>query len=389
MPQHMRRIALFCLVLASCAPRAQVDVAQPVPGAVLETVHVVTIRAQEPGEIAPSTRRAQSLTHGRYVVAIPPERQSGEIPRPRRNQDPDPRRHFTLAEGAVLNPAEFERSLSRALASEARAEREAVIFVHGFNTHFIEGLYRVAQLGYDLQLPGVLMHYAWPSLGAPLAYAHDRDSALIARDGLQEMIRQTAAAGAPRIVLIAHSMGSQLVMETLRQMALDGSLDRARLGGVILIAPDVDVDLFRTQAQRIGRLPQPFLIVTSQRDRVLWLSAQLTGQPDRLGNLTQADRVADLGVTVVDVSAFGAGDGHFTVAESPALIQLLGRIGAVDAALSGDTSGSLPLIPGTILTLQTTTEALLSPLSGGQRRPLALPFGPPRRVVRPVEIVAE
>jgi esterase/lipase superfamily enzyme len=385
----MRRILLFCLVLASCAPRAQVDVAQPVPGAVLETVHVVTSRAPVPNEIAPGTRRAATLTQGRYVVAIPPERESGDIPRPRRNQPADPRRHFTLAEGTVLSAVEFQGSLRRALAAEQAAQREAVIFVHGFNTHFIEGLYRVAQLGYDLQLPGVLMHYAWPSLGAPLAYAHDRDSALIARDGLQEMIRQTAAAGAPRIVLIAHSMGAHLLMETLRQMALDGSLARARLGGVILIAPDIDVDLFRSQAQRIGRLPQPFLIVTSQRDRVLWLSARLTGQPDRLGNLTDGERVAGLGVTVVDVSAFGAGDGHFTVADSPALIQLLGRIGAVDAALAGDAAGSLPLIPGTILTLQTTTEALLSPLSGGPLRPLSLHFGPSRRVVRPVEIVAE
>ena len=385
----MRRMTLLCLALAACAPRAQVDVAQPAPGAVLETIHVVTLRDLEPGQIAPGAQRAATLSHGRYVVAIPPDRQSGEIPRPRRNQQPDPRRHFTLAEGTVQTPAEFRTSLSRALAAEDRAQREAVIFVHGYNTHFIEGLYRVAQLGYDLQLPGVLLHFSWPSLGAPLAYAHDRDSALIARDGLQEMIREVTAAGAPRIVLIAHSMGAHLVMETLRQMALDGSLARAPLGGVILIAPDIDVDLFRVTAQRIGRLPQPFLIVTSQRDRVLWLSAQLTGEPDRLGNLTDPDRVAGLGVTVLDVSAFGERDGHFTVAESPALIQLLAGIGAVDAALSGDASGTLPLIPGTILTLQTTTEALLSPLSGGPLRPLTLPFGPPRRVVRPVELVSD
>ncbi len=385
----MRPILALALIVAACAPRAQVDFASPAPGAVLETVHVVSTRAVSDESAVPGTDRSAALVHGRYVVAIPPQRAPGTITRPRRNQPADPAQHFTLSEAEILEPGAFRTSLRSALAAEARAAREVTIFVHGFNTTFIEGVYRVAQLGHDLQLPGALAHYAWPSLGAPLAYAHDRDSALFARDGLQAMIAEAVAAGAPRVVLIAHSMGSQLVMETLRQMALDGSLRRARLGGVILISPDIDVDLFRAQAQRIGSLPQPFLIVTSQRDRVLRLSATLTALPDRLGNLSDPARVAGLGVTVLDISAFGAGDGHFTVADSPALIQLLGRIGAVDAALSQDASGALPLVPGTILTLQNTTEALLAPLSDGQPRPLRLPFLPPRRGVRSAQVLVE
>jgi esterase/lipase superfamily enzyme len=376
----MRLLPLAVLVVfaAACAPRAQVDMASPAPGAVLETVHVVTSRAADPGQPVPGTERSEALGYGRYVVALPPEREAGQIPRPRRGQEPDPTRHVTLAEASPLDATQFRISLAAALADEERARREVVIFVHGFNTHFVEGVYRVAQLGYDLQVPGVLAHYAWPSLGAPLAYAHDRDSALFARDGLQAMILQAAAAGAPRIVLIAHSMGSYLVMETLRQMALDGSLARVPLGGVVLISPDLDVDVFRRQAQRIGRLPQPFLIVTSQRDRVLALSARLTGLPERLGNLAHPERVADLGVAVLDITAFGSGDGHFTVADSPALIQLLGRIGAVDAAFAGDASASLPLIPGTILTLQNTTEALLNPLDETRPRRTLWPFLPNR-----------
>jgi esterase/lipase superfamily enzyme len=373
----MRLVPFLFLVLAACAPRAQVDLVAPAPEAVLETVHVVTSRAVEAAQGVPGPGRSEQLSFGRYVVAIPPQREAGQLLRPRRNQPVDPQRHFTLAEASALDAPGFRNELSAALANEARRRREVTIFVHGFNTHFIEGVYRVAQLGHDLQLPGVLAHYAWPSLGAPLAYAHDRDSALFARDGLQQMIVEATEAGAPRVVLIAHSMGSQLVMETLRQMSLDGSLRRAPIGGVVLISPDIDVDVFISQARRIGRLPQPFLIVTSQRDRVLALSARLTGQPDRLGNLADPERMAGLGVTLVDISAFGAGDGHFTVADSPALIQLLGRIGAVDAALAVDPSGSLPLIPGTILTLQGTTEILLYPLAENRARRL-LPFGPLR-----------
>lgn len=366
--------ALVILALAGCGPRQRADFVAPLPGTSLQTVHVAHLRGPDPDQPVPGWDRAAALGFGLYTVAIPPGHRPGRIERPRRNRPADPAVHFTLAGQEVQDRDGFRRGLARALADEARPQREVTIFVHGFNTNFVEGLYRVAQLGHDLQLPGVLAHFSWPSLGAPLAYAHDRDSALYARDGLQTMLLDAAAAGAPRVVLIAHSMGSYLLMETLRQMALDGSLGRVPLGGVILISPDLDVDVFRTQVRRIGRLPQPFLVVVSRRDRVLQLSARLTGQPDRLGNLTDPARVADLGVTLLDVSAFGAGDGHFTVADSPALIRLLGQIGAVDAALARDVSGELPLVPGTILTLQTTTGAILS---GGQdprlRRVVPLP----------------
>jgi esterase/lipase superfamily enzyme len=378
-PMRLIPCLLLALALAGCAPRTQVDFAEPAPGAQLQTVYVAHTRGPDPAQPVPGWERSEALGFGRYVVAIPPGHTTGRIDRPRRNQAADPAVHFTVASQQPMDRATFRQAIARGLADETRAQREVTIFVHGFNTAFIEGVYRVAQLGQDLQLPGILAHYSWPSLGAPLAYAHDRDSALFARDGLQAMIEEAAAAGAPRIVLIAHSMGSHLVMETLRQMALDGSLRRIPLGGVILISPDVDVDVFIAQARRIGRLPQPFLIIASQRDRVLQLSARLTGQPGRLGNITDSARVIETGATVLDITAFGAGDGHFTVAESPALIQLLGRIGAVDAALAADASAALPLIPGTILTLQTTTEFLLQPGADPRTRRPVLPFLPVRR----------
>lgn len=366
-------VVFVLLVLAACAPRPRADFAEPAPGAQVQQIFVVDTRAPDPVQPVPGRERSENAGYGRFDVAIPPRHTPGRIDRPRGRRPADPAVHFTLAGHDPMEPEEFRRALSRALSAETRPQREVTIFVHGFNTTFIEGVYRVAQLGHDLQLPGVLAHYSWPSLGAPLAYAHDRDSALFARDGLQAMIEAAVAAGAPRVVLIAHSMGAHLVMETLRQMALDGSLPRARLGGVILISPDVDVDVFRSQARRIGPLPQPFLIFTSQSDRVLGLSARLTGQPDRLGNLREPQRLEGLDLTLLDVSAFRGGDGHFTVAESPALIQLLAGIGAVDDALSDNPSARLPLIPGTILTLQATTEILLNPLSDPRTRRMVLP----------------
>lgn len=366
----MRLAAIILLLfLAGCADRDRIDRMPETPsGHDLRTVFIGTTRQLSSDIGAPGSLRNTDIQFAEYSVAIPPDRPVGRIRRPRPNQAFDPDRHFAVTGAIMLSPAEFRTRVSRALDQMPANQRESIIFVHGFNTSFIEGVYRVAQLGKDLNLPGISLHYSWPSLGAPLAYAHDRDSALFSRDGLEAMIRETAASSPGRVVLVGHSMGGHLVMETLRQIAISG--DRAlmaRIGGVILISPDIDVDVFRSQAVRIGELPQPFVIISSQRDRILRLSARLTGQRERLGNLSDAAEVDGLGVTLFDVSAFSTGAGHFTVGTSPALLQLLDQVGAVEAALGNEPAGHLPLLPATILTLHNTTQIILEPLTDTRR----------------------
>lgn len=370
----MRRLSLVVFaLLVACSVRTEVDfVDGPAPGAIWVPVLVATTRAPDPEQPVPGAARSTEVTFARYAVSIPPTRDAGAISRPYQGQAADPQRHFMLAEALPLSAEAFGAALRAQLAEQPPREREAMIFVHGFNTTFIEGLYRTAQLDHDLRLPGVAMHYSWPSAGAPLAYAHDRDSALFARDGLIEMIRRTHAARPARTLLVAHSMGTQLLMEALRQMALTSDPALAGIGGVVLISPDIDVALFLQQARAMGTLPQPFMIVTSQRDRILTLSARLTGQESRLGNLPSPEALGGLPVTLIDVTAFGSGDGHFTVGSSPALIGLLAQLGAVNVALGDEAAGNLSLLPATILTLQNTTEVILS-----------LPTDNPRRPIRP------
>jgi len=356
---------IVVLTLTACTARERVDYVQgpPAAGTALTTMIVATTRQQEPDQTTPGWDRSENVAYGRYTVSIPPDREVGEIPRPRGRQAADPQRHFMLAETQDLTGQGFEGAVRAALSQMPPSEREAVVFVHGFNNTFIQGLYRGAQLDHDLRLPGVMLQYSWPSLGAPLAYAYDRDSALFARDGLVEMLQRTQAAGPRRIILMAHSMGAHLVMEAMRQLALTHDPALNAIGGVFLLSPDIDVDLFRQQVRAIGQLPRPFVIVTSQRDRILTLSARLTGETARLGNLSDVTPVEGLGVTLVDVSAFSQGVGHFTVGSSPALIGLLDQMHAVNAALATDASGALPLLPATILTLQNTTQVILQPMT--------------------------
>lgn len=360
----LRRLlpALALALLTACTPRGTITIVPPetVPGPIVPLFVGTTRQLDVGGLYGPD--RSEALHLARYDIAIPPARQIGKVVFPKRPTKPDPQTDF-LTTAQVFYPTEmgFRGDLSRALAAN---DDEAVIFVHGFNNTFAEGLYRFAQLDHDLQIPGVAVHYSWPSAAQPLGYVQDRDSALFARDGLEELIRDVAKAGAKRIVLVAHSMGGQLTMEALRQIALRGDQGLMnRIDGVVLISPDMDVDVFRMTAKVIGDLPEPFIIFGSPRDGVLRLSGFITGQQGRLGALEDVTKLADLDVTYLDVAAFRDGTGHFTAGTSPGLISLIGKIEDVNAAFRGDAAARTGLLPGVVITFRRATRIILSPVS--------------------------
>jgi esterase/lipase superfamily enzyme len=354
----------FCLI-AACGQRGVVTI-DPVAKQFGETepVFVGTQRAFDPASGSFGNLRTPVLSYARLDISIPPDRQPGEIRWPREGAAPNPLTDF-LTERQIIFPdaAAFRKNLRQEMLTETVNKNQALIFVHGFNNTFAEGTYRIAQLSHDLDLPRVTVHYSWPSAASPLGYVHDRDSALYARDGLEKLFNEVVEAGAEQVIMVGHSMGCLLLMETLRQMDIRDSAKLQRhLRGVIMLSPDIDVDVFVSQASTFESLPDPFIIFSSQNDRALQLSAFITGEPSRLGNLTDIERVADLPVRVVDVGAFSTGAGHFDVGDSPELIALLNQIGSVQAAFDNDNAGRVGLLPGIVLTARSATEIVLLPL---------------------------
>jgi esterase/lipase superfamily enzyme len=109
-------------------------------------------------------------------------------------------------------------------------------------------------------------------------------------------------------------------------------------------------------------LPQPFVIFGSSRDRVLNISATISGGGDRLGNIDGVAKIADLKVTYLDTTAFNPGTGHLNLGENPALLKLFGGIVGIDEAFRADARSRVGLLPGLVLTVRNATEVVLAPV---------------------------
>lgn len=105
-----------------------------------------------------------------------------------------------------------------------------MVFVHGFNTNFAEGLIKTAHLRHDLEAPSVGVLFTWPSVANILDYKADRGNALFSRGPLAETLSLMARTNLDGYNLVAHSMGTFLAMETLRGLAFSG--DRATLNKI-------------------------------------------------------------------------------------------------------------------------------------------------------------
>lgn len=347
---------LLALVLG-CAPPAEISTAPPVEEASLRDVYVARFR-HDTGQLKNfGEARPDLLAFQRMRVSIPPTHQPGQIEWPR--GEPDARRHVvTIDETDYDTLAALVRAVA---ASDHSGYNETVIHVHGYNTTHAEAVYGTAQVGYDLDVPVPMVVFSWPSAAQVKGYVYDRDSALISRDLLEELIVAFAEQPGRKLFLTAHSMGSYLLMETLRQIAISGRVDLAeKINGVVLMAPDLDTELFRRQAERIGKLPEPFMLMIAEQDRALRISRLIGGSTVRLGTLTDYQQLRGLPVTVVDIGSLSDGRrfDHNIATTSPAALAILRRLNEVTPP------GELPTVAAVIRADQ--ADSLIERIRTGQ-----------------------
>lgn len=316
-------------LVAGCASRPGDDVLVPVPGlsgADVVTLHATTNRVPprnaslDDMESGFSVTRARTLSAARFSISVPPEHEPGNIEWPGR--DPDPLVSMTVA-------AKQDMPLSALIDDVASGPGRADvrIFVHGYNTSFQEGLFRLAQIVHDSGGEGAAILFSWPSNATVMGYAGDREAVTYSRDHLTELLALLARdRRIGQITVLGHSMGGWLVMEALRQLRLSGDDRTFRRLQVVLAAPDIDINVFKAQISVIGPLNPPLTVLVAPDDRALRISARLnTGQP-RVGALNVADpRITAAaqasGIALIDVGDIRSPDvqGHSRYAMLAAL----------------------------------------------------------------------
>ncbi|WP_298984792.1 alpha/beta fold hydrolase [uncultured Roseibium sp.] len=250
------------------------------------------------------------MGYAEAVISVPPEHLPGKVELPR-DAPGDPEKHFTTREAAhIENKQVFLSRLDQNLSALPEADREIIVFIHGYNTRFPEALYRFTQFIHDLNEPAVPVLFTWASGGRLRDYIYDLNSAAIARDSLAETLVELAESRAERISVVAHSMGGWLFMETLRQLPKkDLRKVASRFETVVLAAPDIDVDAFEAALRKIGRPPVPYFVVVSRDDRALGLSRLLAGGIERVGSYSKAEELTELGAIIIDATDLE--DGNF------------------------------------------------------------------------------
>jgi esterase/lipase superfamily enzyme len=319
-PITLRRILLVFAVVAvaislvACASRPESGFLSPVAvtaaGASDHTLLVATTRERDP---RPGTlfngERSSALDYATITVSIPPKHVPGAIEWAT-SAPGDPNDDFVVRDAAYLDgDGAFVRALNAQLATRPRGSRKVLVFVHGYNTMFAEGLYRFAQVVHDAKAPAVPVLFTWASRGKLTGYVYDTNSATAARDDFEHTLRLVLASDADQVNVLAHSMGNWVTVETLRQIKISGDLRHtSKFGYVFLAAPDIDLDVFKSQMRRFGKPKKPFYIVLSQDDKALWLSKFIAGGEGRVGADKNVEELAALGATVIDLTDLKATD---------------------------------------------------------------------------------
>lgn len=181
-------------------------------------------------------------------------------------------------------PAAFWRGIQDELLRWDECDRQVLVFLHGFNVTFQEAALRAAQLGFDLNFPGVMSFFSWPSCGQGRKYTVDEATIDSCERPITEfLLKLVEDVGAERVHIVAHSMGNRPLLRAVRTIADDSALNqRIKFGQIVLAAPDVDARLFRQLGPAYPLLSQRTTHYVSPRDRAVGLSRWLHGH-DRAG----------------------------------------------------------------------------------------------------------
>lgn len=337
-PAHSLKTGLWCvavsvLLLGCAGPKNLVDVptvvpVESVPDLKRHRIFMATSRApsDDPAEFF-SGERGDGVNFASVEVTIPPNRATGSVQTPARPPS-DPRKHFVIDEASVYdNRTDFQTDFSAYMRSLPGDKRDVLVYVHGYNTNVTSAILQLAQFVQDTGYDGVPLLFTWASSANTLKYVYDINSALVARDDLVSMLETLELPAVEGYSVVAHSMGTFLVMEASRQIVMTTGINATgKVRNVVLAAPDIDIDLFKEQIKLIPEDQRNIVVLVSSDDKALRASQRVAGGVSRVGQ-SKVEQLSELGVIAIDLSeADEPGTlSHSKFKSSPEVVQIIGN----------------------------------------------------------------
>lgn len=218
------------------------------------------------------------LSFGIVEVSIPDHHEMGELEKPRwwkLQFIQNPEKFIVVLRVDRIGKDEFITQSRKRLAE--LSDRDALVFIHGYNCSFEDAARRCAQITYDLNFKGLPLLYSWPSEGAPLKYLVDEGNIQKTRKHFDDFLMMTLTRlGIDTVHVIAHSMGNRVLADTLSRMR-DSEFPEGsgRLRQVIFAAPDIDRETFIDLAEEFYMDVDRYTLYASTKDIPLEIAGLL------------------------------------------------------------------------------------------------------------------
>lgn len=242
-----------------------------------------------------SSRRLNGHTFGVATITLNKGRRFGD----------DLKDVSQITKQRVLKEAAFWRRL------KSMSKHDVVVFVHGYNNAFADGIRRGATIQKDIASQDIVISYTWPSDGELLSYGYDESSIDTAEQNFKLfMDRLTKEVASKRINVIAHSMGSRLVIKYLAGLPERGLYpEDVKFKNIVLAAADISTEFFKQKEESpykpnypLSSYAERITVYSSQYDRALGLSEKLH-RDQRLGRADQNNMYLEANISAIDASA--------------------------------------------------------------------------------------
>lgn len=284
-----------------------------------------TNRKRKDGKEIEYGKETHTLRLGFCEVQIPKGHIVGELERPGRiliwNLPENEKKHIVIKSIEEKDKSDFLDEFKTRLSQFPK--KNALLFVHGYNTTFEQAARRTAQLSWDLPFNGLTGFYSWPSSGKIADYLADEAKARTSVPMMEEFIREIILnTEIEQLHIIAHSMGSLLLSLSLNRLRQDTTMTShlQKIYQLILGAPDIDQDEFRTTIlPEFKALGQRRTIYASDHDYALKYSSIVRRHRLRLGQVGN-DIFLNEAIDTIEVSNIDSKDSHGYIFESKSLL---------------------------------------------------------------------